>query len=269
MEVPGTIDRSSPIPYYYQLQEILRSWIQNNQLAPHTRIPSEAQLGSKFDVSRTVVRQALRGLEREGLIYRVKGSGSFVAQPKLRQQISELTSFTEDMRARGVTAGSEVLRKQMVMPSEFVSLRLDLPPSAPVFLLKRIRYADDEPLAIETAYLGFEGCEVLVEEDFKDQSLYRTLATRCGIRPYQAEQELEAAIVRPQEAEWLQVELGAPVMLIHRTTYDADMEPIEFVKSVYRGDKYSFVAKLRARPAWQDEEGGTAVSVPRGNSSTR
>lgn len=253
MEVPGKIDRSSPIPYYYQLQEFLRSWIRNNHLAPDTRIPSEAELGSQFNVSRTVVRQALRGLEREGLIYRVKGSGSFVAQPKLRLQISELTSFTEDMRARGVTAGSEVLRKGMVPASEFVSDRLNVPRSTPVFLLKRIRYADNEPLAVETAYLGFDGCEVLLEEDFKDHSLYRALATRCGIAPYQAEQELEAAIVRPREAEWLQIERGAPVMLIHRITYNADIEPIEFVKSVYRGDKYSFVAKLRARPGRRDE----------------
>jgi GntR family transcriptional regulator len=74
------------------------------------------------------------------------------------------------------------------------------------------------------------------------------------MRPYQAEQELEAAIVRPGEAEWLEIELGAPVMLIHRTTYDAEMKPVEFVKSVYRGDKYSFVAKLRARPTEGDEE---------------
>jgi GntR family transcriptional regulator len=254
LDIPGRIDRSSPIPYYYQLQEILRSWIQNDQLPPHTRLPSEADLGDRFDVSRTVVRQALRGLERDGLIYRVKGSGSFVAQPKLRQQISELTSFTEDMRARSVEAGSKVLRQEMVQATELVSGRLDLSRSAPVFLLQRVRYADGEPLAIETAYLGFDGCEVLVRENFEDRSLYKTLAKTCGMRPYQAEQELEAAIVRPGEAEWLEIELGAPVMLIHRTTYDAEMKPVEFVKSVYRGDKYSFVAKLRARPTEGDEE---------------
>lgn len=248
MELPGKIDRSSPIPYYYQLQEILRSWIQNNQLPPHTRIPSEAELGDQFDVSRTVIRQALRGLEREGLIYRLKGSGSFVAQPKLRQQISQLTSFTEDMRARGVEPGSEVLRKEMVPAVEFVAGRLGTAASEPVFLLKRIRYADEEPLAIESVYVGFEGCEVLVEEDFENQSLYGTLATRCGIRPYQAEQELEAAVVRPQEADWLGIERGAPVMVIHRVTADSDLEPFEFVKAVYRGDKYSFVAKLRVEP---------------------
>jgi GntR family transcriptional regulator len=181
------------------------------------------------------------------LIYRVKGSGSFVAQPKLRQQISQLTSFTEDMRARGVEPGSRVVCKEIVPAVESVAGRLGIAASEPVFFLKRIRYADDEPLAIESVYVGFEGCEVLVEEDFENQSLYGTLATRCGIRPYQAEQELEAAIARPREAEWLGIEPGAPVMLIHRITYDADLEPIEFVKSVHRGDKYRFVTKLRVR----------------------
>jgi GntR family transcriptional regulator len=175
----------------------------------------------------------------------VKGSGSFVAQPKLRQQISQLTSFTEDMRARGVEPGSRVLRQEVVPATDLVAGHLAVPSSSPIFLLKRIRYADEQPLALESAYLAFEGCEMLVEEDFRDRSLYNTLARQCGVRPYQAEQELEAAIVRPQEAEWLGIEPGAPVMVIHRVTYDADLEPFEFVKSVYRGDKYSFVAKLR------------------------
>ena len=248
MEVPGKIDRSSPIPYYYQLQEILRNWIRNSQLPAHARIPSEAELGEQFDVSRTVIRQALRGLEREGLIYRVKGSGSFVAQPKLRQQITQLTSFTEDMRTRGADPGSRVLRQEMVPATDVVARHLAVPSSSPIFLLKRVRYADEEPLALETAYVTFDGCETLVEEDFRDRSLYRTLAREYGIRPYQAEQELEAAVVRPDEAEWLGIERGAPVMVIHRLTSDDDLKPFEFVKSVYRGDKYSFVAKLRAEP---------------------
>lgn len=246
VEVPGKIDRSTPIPYYYQLQEALRSWIENNQLPPHTRIPSEAELEERFSVSRTVVRQALRGLERDGLIYRVKGSGSFVAQPKLRQHISELASFTRDMEARGSVPGAKVLRQQMVPATGLLAERLKIPSSEQVFLLERVRYADQEPLAIETSHVGFEGCDTLLEEDFHDKSLYRVLATKYGVRPFQAEQELEAAIVRPPEARWLEIELGAPVMLIHRTTYNRQMKPVEFVKSVYRGDKYSFVTKLCA-----------------------
>lgn len=253
MKVPGKIHRSSPIPYYYQLKKILRSWIQDQRLPPNARIPSESDLENQFDVSRTVIRQALRELEREGLIYRVKGSGSFVAQPKLRQQISELTSFTQDMRARNVRPSSRVLRKEMMPATESVSDYLSVPLSEPVFFLKRVRYADGDPLAIESAYLGFKGCEVLVDESFADQSLYATLATRCGIRPHHAEQMLEASIARREEAKWLGIELGAPVMLIHRITCNANGESVEFVKSIYRGDKYSFVAKLRVGSGWQEK----------------
>lgn len=251
--IPGRIDRSNPTPYYFQLQEILRSWIKGRDLRPHTQIPSEAELGSRFDVSRTVVRQALRGLERDGLIYRVKGVGSFVARPKLRQQISELTSFTDDVRARGRTAGSRVLRKEMIPATDVIANRLRIAPGAPVLLLERVRQADDEPLALETAHLTFDGCETLLEWQLDDQSLYRVLSTECGIRPCEAEQELEAGVARPREAAWLKIEVGAPVMVIERTTYDADGVPFEFAKSVYRGDKYSFVTQLCDRFSQSDD----------------
>ena len=247
LDIPGRIDRSCPIPYYYQLQEILRAWIEDDALAPHTRIPSGAEFEQRFNVSRTVVRRALRRLELEGLIYREKGRGSFVAQPKLRQQISELTSFTEDVRARGARAGAHVLRQEMVSATELVARKLEVSSALRVFCLKRVRYSDESPLAIETAYLGFDGCEALLEEDFENRSLYKSLALNHGIRPCQAEQELEAAIIQPRESEWLEVDPGTPVMLIRRTTYDVDGQPIEFVNSVYRGDRYKFVAQLRVR----------------------
>ncbi len=253
MPIPGRIDRSNPTPYYYQLQEILRSWIRSSDLPPDTQIPSEAELGVRFDVSRTVVRQALQSLERDGLIYRVKGVGSFVARLKLRQRISELTSFTEDVRGRGSTPGSRVIRQEMIPAADAIASRLRIAPSTPVLLLKRVRYADDEPLALETAHLAFDGCEALLKVQLDDQSIYQVLETECGIRPCQAEQELEAGVARPREAAWLEIEVGAPVMVVERTTYDAAGESFEYVKSVYRGDKYSFVAQLRDRFAPSDD----------------
>lgn len=245
MEVLGEIDRSSPIPYYYQLQEILQTWIEENHISPHTQIFSEAELCERFGVSRTVVRQALLELDRDGLIYRAKGRGSFVAPPKLRQQITELTSFTQDMHERGVRSGSHVLRQDMYPASEAVAERLQIPPQTPVFCLERVRLANGEPLALETAYLSFDGCEGLLEENFENQSLYTVLATRYGITPFQAEQEHEASIVRPREARLLNLQPGDPVMHLRRVTYDADRHPFEVTQCVYRGDKYRFVALLR------------------------
>lgn len=245
MKILGEIDRSSPIPYYYQLQEILQTWIEENRVQPHTQVFSEAELCERFGVSRTVVRQALLGLERDGLIYRAKGRGSFVAPPKLRQRITELASFTEDMRERGVRPDSRVLRQEIHPVSETVAQYLQIPPQTPVFCLERVRFANGEPLALETAHLSFDGCEGLLEEDFENQSLYAVLATHYGITPFQAEQEHEASIVRPREAKLLNLQPGDPVMHISRVTYDTDRHPFEVTQCVYRGDKYRFVAWLR------------------------
>lgn len=244
MNIKGEIDRSSPVPYYHQLRELLQAWIEENSVVPHIRIPSEAELGERFGVSRTVVRHTLLELERNGVIYRVKGRGSFVAQPKLRQQITELTSFTQDARERGERSGSRVLSQEMHPASETVARHLQIPPETPVLRLKRVRLVNNEPLALETAYLNFDGCEGLLTESFKNQSLYEVLSIRYRITPFRAEQEHEASIVRPGEASLLNLRTGSPVMLISRTTYDGNSRPFEFVRSVYRGDKYRFVTLL-------------------------
>ena len=248
MQLPGEIDRSSPIPYYYQLQEILQGWVKENHVPPHTQLLSEAELCEQFGVSRTVVRQALLGLARDGLIYRVKGRGSYVAPPKLRQQISELTSFTQDSIERGVRPSSIVLRQEMSLAGDTIGQHLEIPPPTPVFCLERVRLVDDEPLALETAYLSFDDCEELLHEDLASQSLYAILATRYGITPFQAEQEHEASTVRPREAKLLRIQPGDPVMHICRVTYDTDQHPFEVTQCIYRGDKYRFVARLRR--AW-------------------
>ena len=245
MEIIGEIDRFSPTPYYYQLQEILQTWIEENGIPPHTQIFSEAELCERFGVSRTVVRQALLGLERNGLVYRAKGRGSFVAPPKLRQQITELTSFTQDMRECGVRPASHVLRQEMHPVGAAIAQRLQIPPQTSVFCLERVRLANDEPLALETAYLSFDGCEGLLKEGFENQSLYAVLAIRYGITPFQAEQEHEASIAHPREAKLLNLQPGDPVMHICRVTYDTDGHPFEVTQCVYRGDKYRFVALLR------------------------
>lgn len=245
MIIPGEIDRSSPIPYYYQIQEILQSWLEENRLPPHTQICSEAELCERFGVSRTVVRQALLGLEREGLIYRAKGRGSFVAPPKLHQQITKLTSFTEDMHERGLRPSSRVLHQKMCAASEAITQHLQIPPQTLIFCLERVRLANDEPFALETTHLHFNGCESLLQENFENQSLYTILSARYGIMPFQAEQVLEASVARPREALLLSLQPGDPVMYLSRVTYDSEGHPFEVTHCVYRGDKYRFVTRLQ------------------------
>lgn len=240
MNLSGKIDFNSPLPYYYQLQEHLQTWMQNQALNTHDPLPSEGDLQAHFGVSRSVVRQALRQLETEGIIYRQKGRGSFVAPPKLRQQISSVTSFTDEMRSRGIQPGARVLHQAMVPAGEEAARHLALEAGCPVFFLERVRLADGLPLALESAYIHFDGCTALAEVDFSSASLYATLSDKFNLRYLESEQELEATLASPRESELLGLNSGAPVMLARFTTYSDGLHPVEYVKSTYRGDKYRF-----------------------------
>jgi GntR family transcriptional regulator len=245
VDLTGEIIRNSPIPFYYQLQGILQAWIEESGMPPQTLLPSEAELCEKYRVSRTVVRAALSALERDGLIYRVKGRGSFVSQPKLQQKITLLTNFTEDMRKQGIHPGGHVLSQEINFANETVAQRLGIPIRSPIFYLERVRFADGEPLGIEVSYLHFPGYERLETENFENRSLYEILSTQYHIVIYKADLELEATLVRPPETELLKVQTCSPAMLLRRTTYDIHLQPFEYTKCIYRGDKYRFISSLQ------------------------
>lgn len=245
MDLTGKIDFNSPLPYYFQLQETLQTWIAYQALKAHDPLPSEGELQRHFNISRSVVRQALRQLETEGIIYRQKGRGSFVAPPKIRQQITSVTSFTDEMRARGIQPGARVLHQAMVLAGEEAARQLQVKTGSPIFFLERVRLADDQPTALETACIHFDGCQALTEIDFTSASLYAILSEKFGFRYLESEQELEATLASPREAELLGVKNGAPVMLARFTTYSEGLHPVEYVKSIYRGDTYRFYTVLQ------------------------
>lgn len=136
-----TLERSNPLPLYYQLKQVLRQQISAGHLAPHTAIPSEPELVARYRVSRATVRQALTELVHEGLLYRQHGKGTFVCEPLVQQSLSELTSFTEDMRRRGKRSGGIVLVGELVRGSQTVRERLHLTDAEQVFRLERFRHA--------------------------------------------------------------------------------------------------------------------------------
>jgi GntR family transcriptional regulator len=245
MDIRGEIDRSSPMPYYHQLRELIQASLEREGVAARAQLPSEVELCERFGVSRTVVRRALLELELDGLIYRQKGRGSFVAPPKLRRRISVLSSFTQDWQEHGASPGARVLSQGMHPVGEVVARHLQIAPGTTVFRLQRVRLVNDEPMVVQTAYLHFDGCARLVDEDFEDRSLYEILSTKYGIIAYQAEEEYEASIVRASDAALLGLRSGSPVMFITRTTYNDDLVPFECVRSVGRADKYRYVGLLR------------------------
>ena len=244
------LDKRNPLPLYYQLKEVLLARIQSGEWAPGQQLPSERALCDQFEVSRITVRQALADLEQEGWLIRDQGRGAFVSRPRIEQRLSQLTSFTQDMRARGQRPGAIVLEQALVRPTTLVAHRLRLDArQRQVILLKRLRTANDEPIAVEKAFLNYRLCRQILHDDLSHRSLYAWLTERCEIVPARAEQQIQAAACPPEEARLLKVKPGSPALYIHRTTYSQSGQPFEMVESYYRGDKYVFYAELRLDPA--------------------
>lgn len=237
------LDKNHPLPLYHQLKQTLRERIEQGEWKPGQRIPSERELCETYRVSRMTVRQAVTELVNENLLWRDQGRGTFVSKPKIQKLLSRLTSFTEDMRARGKQAGARVLRLELAPAKPAVAHALQIAENQPVVLIERLRLADDEPVGIETSHLSFERCEAILHEDLS-RSLYELLTSKFGQFPTHAEEQLEAAACSAHEAELLGVRRGTPVLSIKRTTLNQELRPIEYVESTYRGDRYVFYARL-------------------------
>ena len=224
-----------------QLQEILEGVV--GALDPGALLPSERLLAQRYGVARATVTQAIDGLVSRGLVYRVHGSGTFVAEPKFRQPLT-LTSFTEDMRARGMTPGS-VVRSQSVVPaSEVVARHLALVPGTPVVHLERVRTADGEPMALERTHLPAQRLPGLEDADLTDASLYELLERKWGVRVAEADQWASVVRLGEEEAALLHVSAAQPALLFQRVTRDPGGAPIEYVRSLYRGDRYEVHTRL-------------------------
>jgi GntR family transcriptional regulator len=238
-EVVGRLDESNSLPLYQQLQRALRQAIETHVLAPDDALPPERDLATDFNVSRITVRKAIDGLVSDGLLLRRQGSGTFV-RARVEKNFSKLTSFSEDMRARGRSPRSVWLRKSSgtVTPEEALTLRSS--PGTPVYRFHRIRFADDAPMALEYATI-LASC--LPSIDAVESSLYAALE-RAGNRPVRALQRLRAVLFSAEQAELLQARENDAGLLVERLGFLQDGRAMEFTQSYYRGDIYDFVAEL-------------------------
>ena len=242
------IDKQSPIPLYYQIMSQLREKISEGEYTVDDALPPERELVETYQVSRMTIRQAISELVNEGILIRRKGIGTFVAPPKLEQPLNSLTSFTEDMAQRGMKAGSRIISFREISPDPTIRKTLGLSANEKVFECVRLRLADEEPMALETTTLSVAICPGLQREELENQSLYKVLTERWGVQLSYATQSLEPILAPPYEATLLHVAPGAPLLLIHRITYDQQGQAFEYVKSLYRGDRYKFVTELRRKP---------------------
>jgi GntR family transcriptional regulator len=217
------------------------------QLQVGDAIPSERQLSADFGVSRLTVRAALDELVREGYLVRRHGSGTFVSEPKIAQELT-MTSFTDDMRRRGLQPASRTLDLRVTPAGARLGRLLHVSPSEPVLVAVRLRLADGESMAIETVHIRAALVPGLTAADLETMSFYELLRERHGIVVVGGEQTIEPTVTDEDESQALGVPLHSPAFRFERVTHSQSGEIIEFVESIYRGDRYRLVTALAIPP---------------------
>lgn len=242
----STILTDSPISYYQQLYTILRDELTRGKWKAGDRMPSEAELIAAFGVSRITVRQAFDLLVNDGLVYRRRGSGTFVASRPVEQGLNRIVCFNEDMEQRGLRPETRLITAHLEPAEVDIALRLDIAPGAELAVLERLRLADGEPMSVERAYLVHRLCPGVLDGDYVHTSLHKALLEQFGIRLARAEQAIRAIPADKGIANTLSVLPGTPLFYIERVSFRQAGIPVEYLQIYQRGDRYVLYNELRA-----------------------
>lgn len=239
------IDFESHIPYYIQLMDIIKEKVQQKDWAPGNQIPGEQDLCEIYKISRTVVRQALRELEFEGVISRRKGKGTFISLPKISEGlVQKLTGFYQDMVERGLKPGTKVLHQNVNPSSDKVAHFLNIQPGEKVIDIQRLRFINDEPIQLVTTYIPYEICPSLASVDLSNRSLYEYLENECGVFIAKGRRYIEAVLANDYEAELLSIDRGAPLLMLDSISFSDNDRPVEYYHALHRGDRSRFEVEL-------------------------
>ena len=244
-ELNEKIDFDGHVPFYLQLKTFLQRRIDEGIWKPNEMLPSESKLCRAYGISRTVVRQALREMEYEGQVYRRKGKGTFVAEPKIMESLAQrLTGFHQDMAEQGLPTNDEVLFLGVVPADGKVAGFLNLTAGMDVVKMRRLRHVEGEPIALVTTYLPTSLCGEVLEADFRDQSLYVFMEKECGLVIDHGRRMIEAVMANEEEASLMGVKKGAPMVLLDCVSYLEDGTAVEYYHAVHRGDRTRFEVEL-------------------------
>ncbi len=222
-------------------------------LAPHEKLPTERDLADEFEISRLTVRRALDQLESDGIVYRVQGAGTFVSDKTIAKSF-ELTSFSEDMRARGLEPGSLSVTAEVEPAGARIGYALGLSPGESVVHIRRVRTADSAPMCLENSYLPDRLVPGLARRIQDDGSLYHVLDEGFSLRLERADQVIKATVLDPHVAELLHVPAFSPAFLVMRTGFDSRGRAVEYAESLYRGDRYSYELTVLRRGISRESE---------------
>lgn len=240
-------EKISHQPLYIQIKDTLKQQILGGEYAPYERMPSESELMSTFSVSRITVRQALRDLHSEGLIFTAQGKGTFASKPKATQEVHYLEGFAEAMNPKGYETSAKVLGIREITPNKDVQERLDIQGKDGVIEVVRVRYLNREPVSVDTSYFPVEIGQRLFSKDLSGDIfplLENELKTPLGL----AEISLEARQVDSDTAKLLNMEPGNPIMWVQRLTRDIHGKPVDYEYLAFKGDSYKYHFQVERDP---------------------
>ncbi|HWV14959.1 MAG TPA: GntR family transcriptional regulator [Cellvibrio sp.] len=234
----------SHIPLYGQLKELLRSQILDGSYAPHSQMPSESELGARHNLSRITVRQALSDLQKEGLIFKIHGKGTFVAKPKAFQNVSRLQGLAEAMTQLGYEVVNQLRSFKFIAANAVIAERLQIAEGTKVAEIKRVRLINREPVSLECTYVSQALGEQLQKADLITRDIFLIIENDCAIALGHADLAIDAVLAEDELTKALKVEEGSAIMRIERLTYGSDGTPLDFEYLYYRGDAFQYRLRI-------------------------
>jgi GntR family transcriptional regulator len=234
------LKNDSAIPLYHQIREIIRTEIERGILKPNEQIPTEQELIEKYNASRITIRSAISDLVKEGLLVKKQGKGTFVSMPKIKRELISVSSFSHRMLEAGLTPGSKVLSKKLLDSTPTINKYLELNQNEQVIVIERLRLADDEPVMIEKVFIPYKDYPLVMEADIGIGSLYKFLGEKYNAIPTKSKRSLEIVLSNKYESDLLNIRVGQPLFLLSAIVKSQHSRPIEYVKTLIRGDRFKF-----------------------------
>jgi GntR family transcriptional regulator len=241
-----SIEKNSPVPYYHQLKLYLKREIETGNWSPEQKLPSEAEFCTRFNISRTVVRQTIKELQNEGYLSTEKGKGTFIARPKIIEGfVQSLTGFYGEMVKRGYKVTTHILQQELTPASRTVAEALEVELHTSVIMLSRLRMLNNEPSVYVTTFIPQDLCPGLLEADLENKSLYDFLEhCGCGLMIYKGKRYIGVRLANEYEASLLQMAIGDPLIELDSVTYLKNGRPLEYFHALHRGDRTRFEVDL-------------------------
>jgi GntR family transcriptional regulator len=232
------VDKNSHIPIYLQIQSVLREQISAGELSPGDQIPSEVELANRWSVSRMTVRKAIEGLVAKGDLFRQPGKGTFVTKDVMSYGFSTMLSFSRTLKSRGYKVSTQVLRQEVIPGPQHICHKLNLNPGSEVLVIRRLRFVNEEPVAIHTSYFDQRVFSALVNFDLVNGSLLDSMEQIYGIHMASTKDTVRAGSSSTEVSALLGIKSGRPVLIMEGTAFDERGTPTRYTEAIYNGDMF-------------------------------